>query len=301
MPFGLVSAPATFARMMRLLKLEEVSSVNFFDDILTKSRTWNEHLVNVRGVLSKLRDAGLTARPSKIYAGCQELEFLGHIVGRGKLKPEAQKVKKILALEIPKSKRQIRALMGLISYYRRYVQNFAAVTKPLTDLIKSGAHKRIIWTKDCADALRVVQQVLSSSPVLVLPDISRPFTVRTDASSFGIGAVLFQTHNGDLHPVTCVSRKLLDRETRYSTIERECLAIVWALTKLSKYLWGRKFDLETDHKPLVYLRSSQFKNSRITRWALALQEFHFEIKPLPGHVNMFADALSRSNVDQSVP
>ena len=129
--------------------------------------------------------------------------------------------------------------------------------------------------------------------MLSLADLSKPFIVRTDASSTGLGGVLLQEHDQVLHPVTFVSRKLLPRETRYSTIERECLAIVWVVTKLGRYLWGRTFQLQTDHRPLTYLQSCVFKNPRIMRWSLLLQEYKFSVESVAGRDNQFADYLSR--------
>ena len=300
MPFGLVTAPATFARMMRLLSLEEHSAMNFFDDCLVASASWSDHLAHAEGVLEKLRKYGLTARPSKLFAGFQELEFLGHVVSQGILKPEAGKVQKILQTATPVSKRQVRALLGLLSYYRKYVPHFSSLTAPLSDLTRADCPRKITWTDECDHSLRKIQQILASFPVLQIPDLSQQFVVRTDASSIGLGAVLLQEKDGLLHPVAFVSRKLLDRETRYSTIERECLAIVWSLSKLSRYLWGQEFVLQTDHKPLSYLNSGKFKNARITRWALALQEYRFTVEPVKGTLNVFADYLSRSLADQFV-
>jgi phospholipid-translocating ATPase len=179
------------------------------------------------------------------------------------------------------------------------VPNFATLTAPLTELTKQNK-RQIVWTAECADALIKIQQILSLSPVLLLPRVDQQFIVRTDASSVGVGAVLMQESHGDIHPVLYASRKLLEREQRYSTIERECLAIIWAISKFAKYLWGTYFVLQTDHKPLVYLRTSSFKNSRLMRWALALQEFTFEIESLPGSANVLADLLSRSCADQMI-
>ncbi|KAK7501952.1 hypothetical protein BaRGS_00006704, partial [Batillaria attramentaria] len=162
----------------------------------------------------------------------------GHIVSEGILKPEPGKVRKILDIAKPVSKRQVRSLQGPIGYYRRYVPNFATLTAPLSDLTRADRPRKITWIAECDDALRAIQRILASFPVLLIPDLSKEFIVRTDASSSGLGAVLLQDKEGLLHPVAFVSRKLLDRETRYSTIQRECLAIVWSLTKLSRYLWG---------------------------------------------------------------
>ncbi|KAL8559173.1 hypothetical protein ACOMHN_048420 [Nucella lapillus] len=303
MPFGLVSAPAVFARMMRMLHLEHFSALNFFDDILIHSVDWYSHLQHVEAVLECLRSKGLTARPSKIETGFHSLEFLGHVVGKGTLKPEAGKIKKIMQIPTPTTKKQVRALLGLLSFYRRYVPNFATLSAPLTDLTKDGPRKSrsIDWTPACAKALEKIQAVMSAEPVLLLPHLDEQFVLRTDASSVGLGAVLLQQSDGVLHPVVFASRKLLEREKNYSTIERECLAIIWAVQKFMKFLWGVHFILQTDHRPLTYLRTSGFKNARILRWALSLQEFSFEIQPISGTSNVLADLLSRSEMDQFVP
>ncbi|KAL8616281.1 hypothetical protein ACOMHN_056224 [Nucella lapillus] len=303
MPFGLVSAPAVFARMMRMLHLEHFSALNFFDDILIHSVDWYSHLQHVEAVLECLRSKGLTARPSKIETGFHSLEFLGHVVGKGTLKPEAGKIKKIMQIPTPTTKKQVRALLGLLSFYRRYVPNFATLSAPLTDLTKDGPRKSrsIDWTPACAKALENIQAVMSAEPVLLLPHLDEQFVLRTDASSVGLGAVLLQQSDGVLHPVVFASRKLLEREKNYSTIERECLAIIWAVQKFMKFLWGVHFILQTDHRPLTYLRTSGFKNARILRWALSLQEFSFEIQPISGTSNVLADLLSRSEMDQFVP
>jgi len=303
MPFGLISAPAVFARMMRMLVLDEVSALNFFDDILVHSCSFKEHLLHVRGVLLKLRQYNLTARPSKISTGYKSLEFLGHVVGQGLLRPEKNKIKKILAIPTPTTRKQVRSLLGLLSFYRRYVAGFADLTAPISNLTKNAGSRTIAWTPACEEALQKIKTAFSTAPVLQLPRLDQPFVLRTDASGVGLGAVLMQDSEGDgtLHPCCYASRKLLERETRYSTIERECLAIVWGIQKFGRYLWGTQFILQTDHRPLTYLTTSRFKNARIMRWSLSLQEYKFEVQPLPGTSNTFADLLSRADRNQTVP
>ena len=242
----------------------------------------------------------MTARPSKILAGFQSLEFLGHVVGSGTLCPDESKTKKIQQVSTPTTKKQVRSLLGLLSFYR--LPGFASVAALLTDLTKEGglSCRSIHWTPDCASALQEIQDMLSCKPVLLLPRLDLPFVLQTDASSTGLGAVLLQEFEDSLHPVCFASLKLLDREKRYSTIERECLAIVWAVHKFVRFLWRVRFVLQTDHRPLTYLRTSNFKNSRIMRWALSLQVFSFEVLPVSGQANVFADLLSRSAVDQVI-
>ena len=293
MPFGLQNAPATFARMMRDLRLYENGAVSFFDDILLAVDVWSKLAEGLKQILGKLRSFGLTARPSKMMLGFSNLEFLGHTLSTGFMKPEKKKIEKILSVQVPKSKKQVRSLLGLLSYYRRYVCNFAEITAPLSDLTRESGKRGIDWTPQCQEALSKVQQILSAKPVLLLPDLQKDFLVRTDASSTGMGAVLLQERDGLLHPVQYASKKLSEAQKRYSTIERECLAIIWGLEKFQRFLLGRYFTLQTDHRPLTFLKSAETKNNRLLRWALALQEFKFDIVPISGHTNMFADLLSR--------
>ena len=305
MPFGLVSAHAVFAWMMRMLHLADLSAENFFDDILVHSASWSDHLLHVRNLLDRLKSYGLTACPSKILTGFQALEFLGHVVGSSVLRPDESKTKKILLVSTPTTKKQVRSLLKkqvrslfcLLSFYRCYIPGFASVATPLTDLTKEGGRscRSIIWTPDCACVLQEIQDILRRKPILLLPRLDLPFVRQTDASSTCLGAVLLQEFEDSLHPVCFASRKLLDREKRYSTIELECLAIVWAVLKFVRFF------LQTYHRPLTYLRTSNFKNSRIMRWALSLQEFSFEVLPVSGQANVFTDLLSRSAVDQVIP
>ena len=293
MPFGLVTAPASFARLMRKLRLDEIGAVSYFDDILVGSEDWNSHPQNVEKVLGRLRQHGLTARPTKVELGFQELEFLGHLVSHGQIRPVPQTVDRILKLATPRTKKQVRSVIGLISFYRKYCNDFASITAPLVELTKRGKPSRVVWTEECQKALEKIQEILSSEPVLALPDINKPFTLRTDASKTGLGAVLLQEHDGEFHPVCYASRKLLDRETRYSVPEQECLGIVWGIDKFTRYLFGRSFCLETDHSSLKYLSENKLRNGRLMRWALALQEYQFQIVPISGQSNVEADCLSR--------
>lgn len=293
MPFGLVTAPATFARMMRKIQLPSEYTISFFDDILVLSYEFDNHIHHLTSVLLRLRENMLTARPSKIFAGFCTLEFLGFSIGEGQLKPISSKVDKILKLAVPKTKKQVRAILGLIGYYRRFCPNYAELTAPLTDLTRKQSSNTINWSDECQQSLQRIQEVLSSKPVVIIPSFSRPFLVRTDASNNSIGAVLMQEKESILHPVLYASRRLVDRETRYSTIEKECLAIVWGIQKFQRYLTGRHFSLETDHQPLAYLQKSKFQNNRLMRWSLLLQEFSFTVSPISGISNVQADLLTR--------
>ncbi|GFO50054.1 reverse transcriptase [Plakobranchus ocellatus] len=192
MPFGLSNAPATFARTMRLLLDGIPNVISYFDDILIYTQDWMSHLKTLDAVLSRLAKHGFTARPTNMYIGFEEIEFLGHVVGKGKLRPEIVKVERILKLSTPKTKKQVKSLLGLLGYYRKFIGNFASICNPLTELLRKGSPGKIEWTQECEDALNKIKHLFSTSPILALPDLNKQFVVRTDASDSGIGGVLLQ-------------------------------------------------------------------------------------------------------------
>ena len=165
---------------------------------------------------------------------------------------------------------------------------------PLTNLIKKGNPTQVIWEEEHQTAFEVLKRHMVSFPILRLPGLNRLFILRTDASNIGIGAVLLQEVEERKFPVAYVSKKLLPRETRYSVIERECLTLVWGILKFQVYLYGREFQVETDHRPLIYMQNTRLSNSRIMRWVLSLQPYRFRIFTIKGSENVEADYLSRS-------
>ena len=151
-----------------------------------------------------------------------------------------------------------------------------------------------MWHEPQEKAFDTLKTCVASPPILKLPNFNKPFILQTDASNIGIGAVILQEgEDGEKYPIAFASRKLLPRETRYSTIEKECLSIVWSTTKFEEYLYGKEFILETDHQPLQYLKTSQYQNGRIMRWALTLQPYRFTVRSIKGSENVGADFLSR--------
>ncbi|KAL8619623.1 hypothetical protein ACOMHN_019678 [Nucella lapillus] len=273
LPFGMVNAPAVFTRMMRKLLKGLKGVENFMDDILIASETWEEHMSQLAEVLLRLRRANLTARPTKCQIGYPDLEFLGFVVGENTKQPEKSKIERMLSSARPKSKTEVRSLLGLIGFYREFVPNFAAITSPLSDLTKKGQPPVVQWTEAAEKALKTVKERLGTYPILKLPDMSKQFTLRTDASGVGLGAVLLQEYDGQKFPVKYASRKLSKCEQGYATVETECLAVVWGVQKFQKYLYGNQFTIETDHQPLTFLQEARLKNSRVLRWAMALQPY----------------------------
>ncbi|XP_060070261.1 uncharacterized protein LOC132550238 [Ylistrum balloti] len=293
MPFGLVNAPATFSRMMRKLLAGMAHLENFIDDILIYTSTWEEHLDVLKELFSRLREAGLTAKPNKCALAFSSLPCLGHVVGLGRLELEQAKVKAIAEAPTPTSKKQVRSFLGLAGFYRKFIPNFAAISVPLTDLTKKGNPNKVVWEESHDIAFNTLKKLLTAGPVLKLADMEEDFILRTDASDTGLGAVLLQEDGDQKLPVAYASRKLLPRERNYAIVERECLAIVWGIQKFEPYLYGREFVLETDHQPLTYVNRSRTANARLMRWALLLQPYRFRIRAIKGVDNVGADYLSR--------
>ena len=294
MPFGAVCACATYVSLMRLV-LDGLTNVCFyFDNIFIHSVSWQDHLQALTAVLARLRHHGLTARPSKCRFGYQEAQYLGFIVGRNSVAPKTDKIKPLLSLKPPTTKKNLKSLLGLVSFYRKFIPGAATLTAPLTEMLRKTYREPLIWDRQCTENLGSLKTLLASDPVLALPDVVKTFILRTDASLVGLGAVLLQYHEDVPRPVAYASRKLLPREQRYSTIERECLAIVFGVDKFKFYLMGKEFVLEVDHRPLVYLNKFKGSNSRLVRWALSLQPYRFRTIYIPGAENVGADLLSRT-------
>ena len=290
MPFGLNGAPASFQRMMDQLTdgLQEYSAA-YLDDLVVFSTTWEEHLDHLQTILTRLGEAGLTAKPSKCQFAMDQCVYLGHIVGSGKIQPELSKVEAVQSYPIPETKKQVRSFLGLSGYYRRFIPSYATIAAPLTDLTKKSKPNQVSWTKQCDDAFNQLKSLLCSSPILCSPDFDKPFILQTDASD----RVSQKGEDNEEHPVGYFSRKLLPREEKYSTFEKECLAIKLGTSAFRVYLLGRLFTIQTDHRSLEWLDRLKENNSRLTRWSLALQPYKFVVEHRAGLKNGNADALSR--------
>ena len=292
--FGLSGAPASFQHLMDLLidGCQDYAAAHL-DDLVIFSSTWEEHLQQLQEVLQRLRRAGLTAKPSKCQFAMKQCLYLGHIVGNGTVRPELNKVESVRTFPVPRTKRQVRAFLGLTGYYRKFIPDYAAIAAPLSDLTKKSAPNSVNWTTLCEEAFETLKTHLCSQPILVSPDFSRPFVLQTDASDRAVGAVLSQVGPDGEHPVGYYSRKLLPREEKYSTVEKECLAIKLATSAFRVYLLGQPFTIQTDHRSLEWLDRLKESNPQLCRWSLSLQPFDFKVEHRAGSKNKNADALSR--------
>ena len=245
-------------------------------------------------MLIRLREAGLTVKPKKCQFGMKECVYLGHVVGNGTLRPEQDKLKAVQDFPTPETKSQVRGFLGLTGYYRRFIPDYSSIAAPLTDLTKKYAPTEVVWSEACAIAFQRLKELQCSDPILRSPDFTKAFILQTDASDRGIGAVLSQEDpEGGEHPIAYFSKKLLPREERYSTVEKECLAIKLGIQAFRVYLMGRPFVVQTDHHSLVWLDRRKENNARLTRWSLALQPYQFTVQHRAGRANSNADALSR--------
>ena len=289
MSFGLAGAPALFQQLMDTIFRDLPFVTTYLDDVLTHSPTTQKHEQHLKIVFERFESAGLTLRGSKCNIGVQEVKYLGHVFTQKGMESDPQKISAVCDWATPADVSNFHSFLGLASYYRRYIHQFADVAAPLHSLTNKGAP--FLWNEACQSAFTQLKEKLTQTPILTYPCFdpsADQFSLQTDASSTGIGAILEQGG----HVVAYASRILSPSEKNYSVIQRKCLAIVFALKQFRHYLLGRKFSLLTDHAPLQWL-SSQKMEGLLARWALAKQEYDFNITHCKGSENSNADALSR--------
>ncbi|MCO5601915.1 hypothetical protein L7F22_056041 [Adiantum nelumboides] len=259
----------------------------FFDDILVYSKTREEHEQHLRQVLEILRTAKLYAKRSKCLFFVEKVAYLGFIVSKDGISPDPAKVEVVVKWPIPQSVSEVRGFLGLTGWCRIFIQDYALISKPLTELTQID--ETFIWTEKRDFAFNELKNLLAKSPVLKLPDFEKTFEVIVDACAKGVGGILRQ----EGHPIAYESRQLRIHERNYPTHDLELLAVVHALKKWRHYLLSQIFELVTDHKSLKWIFTQPELNMRQRRWVEFLQEFNFEIKFRPGKENQAADALSR--------
>lgn len=298
MPFGLKNAPFSFSKMMaEILHGCEHFAGPYLDDVAIYSNNWGEHLNHLNAVLEKIKNAGLTIKPIKCKFAQDRVKYLGHIVGRGIRTPNEVKVKAVLDFPEPTTKSQVRAFLGLAGYYNHYIPMFSSIVAPLTETLKGKLRKgKISWSLNCKKAFDELKEKMANHPILYAPDFNKEFLLQTDASNSGMGVILAQKNDqGEEHPILYLSKKFSEAEKKYSTTEKECAAIIFAVRKLQCYLDGHsKFIIVTDHNPLVWLKNNVSLNPRLMRWALTLQPYNYTVVHRSGKNHKNVDALSRT-------
>ena len=295
LPFGLKNAPASFQSMMDLIFGDQIDKhmAVFIDDINVYSLTFEEHMDHLKQTFDKCRKYGLKLKKKKCYFGCEKLEFLGHVVSREGLIVDDRKVEAIQQYGTPTNVTHIKKFLGMTGYYAQFINGYQQMAEPLHRLERKNA--KFIWTKEHDEAMQQLKDALVTAPILVYPNMQQHFTLLTDASDHGLGAILAQydPEAGVEFAVAYASKSLQPAERNYSATHREGLAAKWAIKKFQRYLRGRQFTLITDHAALLPIIQYREPAGRTGRWAMEFMEYNFDIKHREGKKMFIADALSR--------
>ena len=294
MPFGMKNSPATFQRLINQVISGLTGCDAYIDDVIVYSETWSEHVEIMCKLFEKLSDAKLTVNLCKCEFGKATATFLRHVVEQGNVKPVVAKVKAICEFPVPKGKKQLMRFLGMAGYYRKFCPNFSTIEEPLTRLLSKRV--KFIWSPECEIAFQKLKAILESSPVLVAPNFSKLFKFVVDASEVASRSALLQEDEvGVNHPVCYFSKKFNKSQLSYSTIEKECLALVLAIQHFEVYLSSSSLSIcvFSDHNPLVFINKMKNSNQRLLRWSLMLQEYNIEVRHIRGKANVIADCLSR--------
>ncbi len=296
MPFGLKNAPATFQRIIQtaLSDLLYKGAINYLDDFIIYSETFEEHIELLREVFKRLRQHNIKLKLSKCFFVKSEVEYLGHIISHNSVKPSPRKIEAVKDFPLPKTVREVRRFLGLTGYYRRFIKNFSIKAKPLSDLTKKMVPFH--WSHDQQTAFETLRDAIIQTPVITMFDPNKQCSIFTDASKIGIGAILTQKdeQNND-KVIAYYSKRLNSTQENYSASELECLAVVEAIEHFDNYL-HKPFKVITDHSALKWLLNFKDPKSRLFRWSIRLSTRNFEIIHRSGSAQQHVDALSRSPI-----
>lgn len=298
LPFGLSIAPASFSRMMILAfsGLSPEHCFTYMDDLIVIGFSEKNHIESLEKVFAACRKCNLRLNPEKCHFFRTEVAFLGHLCTSEGLKADPKKISVMQRYPRPHDKESVHRFVCFCNYYRRFVRDFAKVTKPLTNLVKKRVE--FVWTDECENAFQFLKQKLLSTPILKYPDYTKPFTIIVDASDYACGGVLTQRYDDIDMPICYISKSFDKAEKRKPPIEKELLAIHFGITSFRPYIYGRSFVVKSDHKPLVYLYNLKNPSSKLTRIRLELEEYDFEVQYIRGRDNVLADALSRITINE---
>src|SRR6218665_441189 len=298
LPFGLCNSPASFCRLMNLILagLNYDICLVYLDDIIVFSRDIDTHMQRLEMVFRRLQEYNLKLKPSKCHLLQKRVVFLGHVLSEGGVATDPSKIKAVEDWVVPKNLRQVRSFIGLCSYYRRFIHDFAVVAQPLHFLTRKNVPFR--WTVECQEAFEELKRRLVSSPILALPSDEGQYILDTDASAYAIGAVLSQMQEGQEKVICYASRLLSTAERNYNVTRRELLAVIYFLKEFRQYLLGRKFLLRIDHSALQWLRRTPEPIGQQARWLETIEEFDFEICHRAGTKHGNADAMSRGLIEE---
>lgn len=295
--FGVKVAPNSWQRFMDQI-LHDLPGVScFFDDITVQGRTYNELLLHLKAIFSRLRHHGLHLNKNKCQFLLRSINYLGHVIDQNGLHPMPEKVEAILKSPQPRDISELRTFLGLVNYYHKFLPNLASKLKPLNNLLRKN--EKYKWSRDCETVFQNLKKEIASKKILTPFDVNLPLTLATDASPTGLGAVISHImKDGSERPIAFASRSLTKSEANYSQIDKEATAIVWALKKFFQYCYGRKFTLITDNKPLTRIFHPNkdlpaTSATRLLHYANFMSGFNYNIcyRNTKEHAN--ADYLSR--------
>ena len=290
-PFRLAQAPAYFQELMTGVLKDLPFAMAYLDGIIVYSSTPEEHLEHIRTVFEKLRDAKLSMKLSKCHFFAKEIQYLGHILGKEGIKPVPAKTEAIKVMHPPVNPKQVRAFLGLVGCYRKFIRNFTKIAKPLTMLTRMDV--KFEWKEIHQDAFMKLKEAIIQAPILRYPDTTKPYIVYTDASDDACGAQLSQIHDRTKFPVAFLSHTFTDTQRRWSTPEQEAYGIYFAIKKWNYYLQGVDIIVRNNHKPLAQFLNGKNENTKINRWGLELASYNIMFEWISGARNKAADCLSQ--------
>ena len=294
MPFGVSSAPENFQRQISKILEGQEGILCHMDDVLVFGKDEEEHDQRLESVLGRIRDSGLTLNREKCQFKVNTIEFLGHKVSSEGIEVCDDKVKAVLAMEAPTNAKGLKRILGMVDYMRKFNPQLAEVESPLRELLKKK--NDWLWGSEQEHSFKEMKKMLTSFPLLVKFNVQKRHRITADASMHSLGAALLQEEETGWFPVSYASRTMTEVEKRYAQIEKEALAVTWACQKFDFYLVGRKFQIETDHKPLVPLLGNKDLSQlplRVQRFKMRLMRYDFDIFHSPGSQMFIADNLSR--------
>lgn len=302
LPFGLKTAPAIFQRILRnIIRRNNLDSfcVNYIDDILIFSDTFDNHLHHIKELLKAILKEGFRLKLLKCNFAQKSVKYLGHIIGNNVIKPIIDNVISIKNFPTPKNKKNIRQFVGKINFYRTYIPNVNTILEPLHNLLRKNV--TFNWTENCEKNFNLLKEYLCSEPCLAIFNPKRETIVQTDASIIGIGAILKQRQDdGNFKPVAYFSKKLKEYQKLKKAIYLECLAIKEALMHWHYWLINIEFIVHSDHKPLENLKINSRPDEEMGHMMFYLSQYNFKVKYVPGPNNVEADCLSRNPVLESL-
>nr|GEY94256.1 reverse transcriptase [Tanacetum cinerariifolium] len=293
MPFGLCNAPGTFQRFMLAIFYDMVEKTIevFMDDFSVFGNSFETCLSYLDKMLQRCEDTNLSLNWEKSHFMVKEGIVLGHKISKNGIEFDRAKVDVIAKLPHPTTVKGVRSFLGHAGFYRRFIQDFSKISRPMTHLLEKNT--LFIFSEDCIIAFQTLKKKLTKAPILISPNWDLPFELMCDASDFAIGAVLGQHHEKHFKPIHYASKTMNDAEPNYTTTEKEMLAVVYAFEKFRSYLIMNKSIVHTDHFALKYLFSKKDAKARLLRWVLLLQDFDFKVLDTKGAENLAADHLSR--------